>query len=124
MSKSRVHNLEGKLVIPEGRLERFEYCVFDNRTACIELHSITEILENIYYNSPKSMVKVEMFIYNGTLKDSVFNVEGELYLDNKSGVYDWMVDNHNLGDVLFNNVDKRISIMIEDIDFSTYNNKY
>jgi hypothetical protein len=119
MSNSKIHTLEGQLVIP---VNRFEYCVFSNKTSYIELLSITEVLENIYKQSPSCNVDVNLYVYNNKSEDyvSVFSSKGELLKMKTNGVYDWFVGKHDLGTVIFNNIDKKAIIEIEDVDFSKY----
>lgn len=119
MPNTQVYKFEGRLVIPE---KKFEYAVFSNKTAYIELLSLSDVLMNIFKNSVSRNVKIEVQIYDMKLGKymSYFKAEGELLLNKSQGLWDWFVSKSDLGIVLFNNVDSKVLIKIEDLDFSKY----
>ena len=112
MKKRLSNQIEGKLVIPE---RMFNYCLFDTSTAYIRLHNICEILSDIYYNSEDSYLSITIDKFNKEINEylNILNVEGELLLNKSEGVYDWFIDDVELGSVLFYNTDEKIRICIE-----------
>ena len=119
MSYTKIHKFEGKLVIPEGK---FEYAIFSNKTIYIELHSLSDILKNIYLNSPSSNVRVFVQVFDRKLDKyiDIFNKKGELNMNKSQGLWDWFVGKFDLGVVLFNNAENKVIVEIEDLDFSKY----
>jgi hypothetical protein len=112
----RINTLFGKLNIPESK---WGYYIFDTRTIDISNTNISEILEDIYYNTKKSFIEIQIEEYNlviGKWSDA-FRAKGMLFLERNSfGLYDWHIgkykDNQDLGSFLFNNTGKSFRIKI------------
>ena len=116
MKKININTLLGKLIMPE---HKYEYGVFDSRTADIKFISITDILNEIYKTSPTCEVKIQIEVKKkkGSTYNKVFESEGELYMDKSDGVWDWFVAGKDLGKVLFENTNEDVYIEICDLDY-------
>ena len=98
---------------------KYEYGVFENKTANIKFVSITDMLNEIYKTSPTSEVKILVEVRESKSSElkEVFNATGELHMDKSDGIWDWFVGKSDLGKVLFENTDKDVYIEICDLDY-------
>jgi hypothetical protein len=121
----KVDKFTGILTIPHYPKDKFRYCIFDNRSANIKLIDINEFLENIVINSKSKGVAVQVSKYCKVKKswEIIFKKKGVLRVDKVEGtnvVYDWFIDDKDLGSVLFNNTNELVNITIIDFEYDNY----
>ena len=97
--------IQGQINIIE-RENHFEYGLMKKTMRSFHNHRVDKILEYYYYNN----IKIELKLY--ILNEKIFQETGRLYKNKKFGNYEWFLKDKCFGDVLFENVDKKVRILI------------
>lgn len=104
------HNHSGKLILKDT-IEKMDFGLFSK--SLNQYDSITDILEDIYYNSDTPYIILHIRQIDNNHK---IDVSGELLIDKDSdGIYSWFVGEFQLEKQLFELVDKELLMKLQHV---------
>ena len=107
------HNHSGKLILKQNPTNNNHLDFGLYSKSLNQYDSLTDILEDIYYNSetPYIILYIKQIDNNHKI-----DVSGELLIDKDSdGIYDWHIGNFPIGKQLFELVDKELLMKLQHV---------
>jgi len=104
------HSHSGKLIL-KNTIEKMDYGIFSK--SLNQFDSLTDILEDIYYNSDTPYIKLYIRQIDNNHK---IDISGELLIDKDSdGIYSWFIGEFQLEKQLFELVGKELLMKLQHV---------